>query len=180
MDLNTSNEVTEKICNLFDTHEVEYKIIFHPECRTSAESTEARIKGGGGYVIGAKAILMKVECKKNGNYFDVFVLPGINQIDSKIIKKYLKNRYADFNKFRFSTADEMANITGGLVPGTMPPFGSKIFENLNHLYIESSLLDYDVIGFNAACLTQSLIVPCKEYIQLAFPTDIFPFAKSSI
>ena len=70
----------------------------------------------------------------------------------------------------------MSQQTGGLLPGTMPPFAQPIFPQLSHLFIDSSLLDHQVIGFNAACLTQSLVVATSDYIKVASPTDIFSFS----
>jgi len=169
--LTEGTEATEKIIHLFDSHKVKYQRIFHAECRTSEESAKARAEGGGGYVIGAKAILMKVE-RKTGSFFDVFVLPGSNKIDSKVLKKKLDN----LKSFRFSTAEEMAEKTGGLVPGTMPPFAKPIFEDLGHLFIDSLLLEHELVGFNAACLTQSIVVSSQDYVRVATPAAIFPFS----
>ena len=177
INLAEATPATEKIISLLDAHKVNYKRIEHPECKTSEESAKARAQGGGGFVIGAKAILMKVERKEAGIEFHVFVLPGDKQIDSKTLKKSLKIQFNDFKRFRFSTAEEMAEQTGGLIPGTMPPFGQPIFEKISHLFIDSSLLDHEVIGFNAACLTHSLVISTQNYIKVAAPTDIFRFSS---
>lgn len=161
-----------KILHLFDSNSISYKLISHAECRTSEESTKARAEGGGGIVIGAKAILMKVERKQEGSEFDVFVLPSNKKIDSKLLKSQLNK----LKSFRFSTALEMAEKTFGLVPGSMPPFANPIFDELENLFIDSSLLKHNIIGFNAACLTQSIIVSCHDYIQVANPSAIFSFS----
>lgn len=167
--------ITQKIINFLDNEKIKYKRILHQECRTSQESSEARAQGGGGIVIGAKAILMKVDRKEVGTEFHVFVLPGEKQIDSKVLKKALKAQFNDFARFRFSTTNEMSEITGGLIPGTMPPFGKPIFENIAHLFIDSTLLEHEIIGFNAACLTQSLIISTQDYLKVAFPSKILSF-----
>ncbi|NEP59585.1 MAG: hypothetical protein F6K31_21670 [Symploca sp. SIO2G7] len=177
INLNAATPATEKIISLLDSNNIDYRRIHHPECRTSEESAKARAEGSGGFVIGAKAILMKVERKEVGTEFHVFVLPGNKQINSKILKKSLKNQLDDFSRFRFATAEEMAEQTDGLIPGTMPPFGRPIFENLVHLFIDSYLLDHEVLGFNAACLTQSLIVSTQDYIKVAYPTNLFAFSN---
>ncbi|MGK7883749.1 MAG: YbaK/EbsC family protein [Crocosphaera sp.] len=177
LNLTEATPQTEKIISLLNSNNIDYQHIHHPECRTSSQSAEARAKAGGGFVIGAKAILMKVERKTAGSEFYVFVLPGDKQINSKILKKSLKRKFEDFNRFRFSTVEEMAEQTEGLVPGTMPPFAQPIFDKLAHLFIDTALLDHQVVGFNAACLTQSLIVPTQDYIKVASPTDIFSFSS---
>ena len=176
INLTEATPATEKIINLLDKNEINYQLINHQECRTSEESAKARAEGGGGWVVGAKAILMKVDRKEIGSEFYVFVLPSDRQINSKTLKKSLKSKFNDFKAFRFSTAEEMAIETGGLLPGTMPPFGKPIFDKLTHVFIDNLLLKYDIIGFNAACLTQSLIVSTQDYLKVACPTDIFPFS----
>jgi Ala-tRNA(Pro) deacylase len=177
INLTEATPATERIISLLENHNINYKRIHHPECRTSEESAKARAEGGGGFVIGAKAILMKVDRKEIGSEFDVFVLPGDKQINSKSLKKAFKQQFNDFNRFRFSTTEEMVEQTGGLIPGTMPPFSKPIFDKLAHLFIDSSLLDYEILGFNAACLTQSLIVSTQDYIKVAAPTCIFSFSS---
>ncbi|MGK7939082.1 MAG: YbaK/EbsC family protein [Crocosphaera sp.] len=176
LDLTLATPATQKIISLFDAHHLHYQLVDHPQCRSSSESLQARANAGAGVVTGAKAILMKVNRKTIPGQFDVFVLPGNKQIHSKILKQFLKKQFEDFNRFRFSTPEEMSQQTGGLLPGTMPPFAQPIFPQLSHLFIDSSLLDHQVIGFNAACLTQSLIVSTPDYLQVASPTDIFSFS----
>ena len=175
-DLTQATSATEKIISSFDENKVIYKLLHHSECRTSEESAKTRAEAGAGIIIGAKAILMKIELKQAGSEYSVFVLPGDKLIDSKNLKKSLKARFSNFKSFRFSTPEEMADITNGLQPGTMPPFGQPIFENISHLFVDSTLLEHDVVGFNAACLTQSLIVDTEAYIKVASPSDIFLFS----
>lgn len=162
---------TLKICALLDSNSVEYKLISHPETLTSEDSFKARAQAGGGYVTGAKAILMKSAPKQGGSEFNVFVLPGNRKISSKALKKQLQVK-----SLRFANREEMSEKTGGLVPGSMPPFASPIFTDLSNLFVDALLLETEVIGFNAASLTQSIIVPCKDYISVANPTAIFPFS----
>ncbi|BAQ66953.1 YbaK/EbsC family protein [Geminocystis sp. NIES-3709] len=175
VDLTQPTQATDKIIALFQNSDIDYKHIHHDECRTSEESQKARAEGGAGIVIGAKAILMKIDLKQTESQFWLFVLAGDKSIDSKSLKKSLKQKFSDFKKFRFSTAEEMAEVTNGLQPGTMPPFGKPIFADIAHLFIDRSLLNHDVVGFNAACLTQSLVIPTKDYIKVAHPTDFFDF-----
>jgi Ala-tRNA(Pro) deacylase len=176
INLTEATPATKKIISLLDNNSINYQLISHQACRTSEESAKARADGGGEWVVGAKAILMKVDRKEMGAEFYVFVLPSDRQINSKTLKKSLKIKFDDFKAFRFSTAEEMAIETGGLLPGTMPPFGKPIFNNLTHIFIDNLLLEHEVIGFNAACLTQSLIISTQDYLKVACPTDVFAFS----
>lgn len=178
MDLHEPNAVTENICHLLDNKQVSYKLISHPECRTSEESAKARAQGGGGQITGAKAILMRISRKRNDAEFGVFVLPGDRQLDSKALKKALKNQFADFKSFRFATATEMEQLTEGLIPGTMPPFASSIFDRIDLLYIDEELLERESVGFNAGCLTRSIVISSQNYLKTVSPQAIFAFSKS--
>lgn len=164
---------TTKLLNYLQENQVEYQYLTHPECKTSKESREARINAGGDDVIGAKAIVLKMDRKGSGSEFNLLVLPGTHKLDSSIIKAYFK---ADIKSFRFATTEELAALTG-LVPGSIPPFTQPILNQLNHLFVDLALLEHDKIGFNAASLTQSLIIETKDYLRVANPTDLFAFSQ---
>jgi prolyl-tRNA editing enzyme YbaK/EbsC (Cys-tRNA(Pro) deacylase) len=168
-----NQDALQQIMTLFEQHSFDYKHVSHPETRTSEECFKGRAVASGEYVIGAKAILLKMERKSSGIEFNVLVLPGDKKIDSKMLKKELQN----LKRSRFATPTEMAKLTGGLVPGSMPPFASSIFPELNHLFIDTSLLEHKRIGFNVASLTDSLIVNCDDYIEVAKPTAILTFSR---
>lgn len=165
---------TTKLINYFEENQVKYQHLNHPECKTSKESREARINAGGGDVTGAKAIVIKMDRKGSGSEFNLLVLPGTHKVDSSIIKAYFK---ADIKSFRFATTEELAELTGGLVPGSIPPFVQPILDKLNHLFVDFALLEHEKIGFNAASLTQSLIIETKDYLRVAKPTDLFAFSQ---
>lgn len=159
----------------FSDHQFDHKRFAHPECHTSQQSLKARQTYGGETVIGAKALLIQLKPKgANANrQWAVFVLPGTTRkLNSKAIKSYL-----GVKSLRFATPEELSELTGGLVPGSMPPFGSTVFKALDALYVDTSLTQYQRIGFNAASLTESLIVNGKDYLQVAQPTAIFDFSE---
>jgi len=54
-----------------------------------------------------------------------------------------------------------------------------VFEGLDRLYIDAGLIEHDLVGFNLAELTRSLIVSRAHYLELAGPTAILPFAVSN-
>ncbi|MBD2485598.1 YbaK/EbsC family protein [Planktothrix sp. FACHB-1365] len=166
-------EHTQKLLNYLLENQVKYQYLTHPECKTSKESREARIKAGGDDVIGAKALVIKMDRKGSGSEFNLLVLPGTRKLDSSVLKQYFK---AEIKSFRFATTEELADLTEGLVPGSIPPFAHPIFDTLNHLFVDSALLDHEKIGFNAASLTQSLIIHTQDYLKLAQPTHIFAFS----
>lgn len=170
-----NHPATQDIFKLLHERNVMFRVVTHPPCRTSEESAKARAAGGGGVVCGAKAIVVKAKRKLGGSEFDVFVLPG----PAKIISKLLLAHLTDIKDFRFATPAELAEHTGGLLPGMMPPFGRPIFVGIDHLFVDASLLEQQLIGFNAADLTQSIVVGASDYVAAAAPTEIFSFSSNA-
>jgi prolyl-tRNA editing enzyme YbaK/EbsC (Cys-tRNA(Pro) deacylase) len=159
----------------FSEHQLDYKRITHPPCRTSQESLEARQTYGGEKVTGAKALVIQLKPKgaNSNRQWAVFVLPGTTKkLDSKAIKSHF-----GIKSMRFATPEELSKLTEGLVPGSMPPFGPTVFPNLDALYVDTSLTQYLRIGFNAASLTESLIVNGQDYLRVAKPNAIFSFSQ---
>jgi prolyl-tRNA editing enzyme YbaK/EbsC (Cys-tRNA(Pro) deacylase) len=157
---------TDTITKLFDEKGLPYKKISHGPCRTSEESAAARAEGGGGLVVGAKALLLKFRHPGAGA-FGVYVLAGSSKLDPKAID----------SKFRMATAEEMAEQTGGVQPGAMPPFATPIFPALQNLFFDTSFVDADgLVGFNAGDHCISLVVHVKDLVVAAAPNRIFPFS----
>lgn len=163
-------EKTQIIFDLLDRASISYHHLTHQETRTCQDSQEARASLGLGNVVGAKSILIKMKYK-SVNEHNVFVLPGNQKINSKTLKKY----FDGLKSLRFVTPEEMADLTGGLVPGSMPPFAQQIFPRLDYLYVDNSLLEQNLIGFNVASLTQSVVLSTQDYIKVANIAAVFSF-----
>lgn len=161
------SHVTDKITGRFDELSLPYQKIGHEHCHTSEQSAQARVQAGGGLVVGAKALLLKLNRGRGPAEFSVFVLAGNRKLDPKAIK----------GKFRFASSEEMADKTGGVQPGAMPPFAKPIFHLLDHIYFDTALVRADeLVGFNAADHCISLVVHVRDLILAASPTDVFPFS----
>jgi len=96
-----------------------------------------------------------------------------NGINSKTTKSHL-----GVNSLRFAIPEEQSKLTGGLAPGSMPPFGPTVFKTVGALYVDTSLMQDLCISFNAASLTESLIVNGKDYLCVAQPNAVFSFSQS--
>lgn len=161
------SNITNTITKLFDEKGLTYRKVTHGPCRTSEESAAARAEGGGGLVVGAKALLLKLRRPGGEGEFGVFVLAGTSKLDPKAVGA----------KFRLATAEEMADQTGGLQPGAMPPFAAPVFPALGNLYFDSALAEADeMVGFNAGDHCVSLVVHVRDLILAASPSRIFPFS----
>lgn len=161
-----------RLLQYLDEMDIIYKIIDHPECRTSIESAQARALGGRDNTIGAKALLIKADFVTGEQQYHLLILPGIKKIDKIILKK----NYPDLKRFRFASQDELAHVMDGLVPGSVPPLGKVLFPKIAKTLVEKSLFDYETIGFNAACLTKSIIMLSTEYAKLTAGMEITEFA----
>ena len=167
-----SNPHKDLVDHLLESGE-QFNLVEHAECRSSVESAEARSTAGFPQAIGAKAILVKLKVRNEPDCFALFVLPGTFRLDSEAIKSSLPN----VKKFRFVTKEEMKEITGGLEPGMMPPFGAPVFPQIAKLFYDNSLNDYSCVGFNAACLTKSVIMSTVSLFAAALPSKTFRFSK---
>jgi len=152
--------VFNKIKNLLEYNNIEYKAIHHEPTTTSEASAEVR---GEDLKIGGKALVMKI-----GDEFKLFILSASLKVDSKKIKSYFK-----IKKIRFAQSDELMSLTG-LVPGSVPPFGRPILDL--DLYVDRSIVANDRIAFNAGSLTDSIIMGTDDFIKIAKPS-IIDFSK---
>lgn len=154
--------ILDSIRKLLADNGVQFREVHHEPTLTSADSARAR---GEELRIGGKALLMKGD-----GAYRLFVLPADRRVDSPAIRRELGIR-----KLRFATADELAELTG-LVPGSVPPFGSPVlpFE----LFVDERLCENDRIAFNAGSLTDSIILSVDDYLAVAKPLRIFAFADS--
>ena len=177
----------ERILKLLDENEIQFTSLHHEETRTSADSARVR---GVDLSTGGKALVLKVrndndssgsdhdhddhgdgdddDDKNNG--FALFIVSAVRQLNTKKIKKEFQVK-----DVRFATKEELAALTGGLVPGSVPPFGRPIL-NLD-LYVDTSIAENEIIAFNCGSLTDSIIMSVKDYLAVAAPTKVFAFSK---
>ena len=154
-----STETFHAIKNLLDEHSITYREVHHEPTPTSAEAAKAR---GEDISIGGKAILLKV-----GKVFNLFVLSAALKVDSARIKAHFKAK-----KLRFASAEELLDLTG-LVPGSVPPFGTPLLPFT--LFVDRSIRQNERIAFNAGSLTDSIVMDVEDYLKIASPT-VFDFS----
>ena len=156
-----ADEVLERIRDALSQAGVDFREIAHAPTHTSEESARVR---GESLAVGAKALLLKTD-----DSFRLFVLPADRQLDTKKIKQELKVKST-----RFATSEELLELTG-LVPGSVPPFGTPIlpFE----LYGDTAIGTVeDKVAFNAGSLALSIVMKASDWKMIAKPTQ-FSFAK---
>ena len=153
-------EVYRRIQAYLQESGVHFRELHHEPTRTSEESARVRgeeLRNGG------KAILLKVD-----GVFRLFVLSAARRLDSSKVKQHF-----GVKRLRFATRAELLELTG-LEPGSIPPFGSPIFDM--ELFVDSSITENERIAFNAGSLTDSIIMNVKDYLRLSEPV-IFDFSS---
>ena len=154
------DEVYRRIRAYLQESGVHFRELHHEPTRTSEESARVRgeeLRNGG------KAILLKVD-----GVFRLFVLSAARRLDSSKVKQHF-----GVKRLRFATRAELLELTG-LEPGSIPPFGSPIFDM--ELFVDSSITENERIAFNAGSLTDSIIMKVKDYVRLSEPV-IFDFSS---
>ena len=151
--------ISQKIRDWLHQNDVAFREVHHEPTRTSEESARAR---GEALQTGGKALLIKVDAD-----FRLFVLSADRKLDSGAIRSHFAAK-----KTRFASAEELKEMTG-LVPGSVPPFGTPILPF--PLYVDPSIFENERIAFNAGSLTDSIVMPTADYRRLAEP-EVFVFA----
>lgn len=136
-----------------------YESFAHEHVRTSEEA--AALRSNYSLKEGAKALIIRVKVKGEGKKFIMVVIPGDKKFDSAKVKKAA---YA--NDLRFATEQEVAEITAGVKPGGVPPFG-----NLFGLSVlcDSEVTKQPKIIFNAG-RNYSIAMNSQDYVDLVKPT----------
>jgi prolyl-tRNA editing enzyme YbaK/EbsC (Cys-tRNA(Pro) deacylase) len=151
--------VLDRIRAWLSNENVSFREAHHEPTRTSEESARAR---GEEMRVGGKALLIKVD-----DTFRLFVLSADRKLDSAAIKRHFGAK-----RTRFATPEELMEMTG-LVPGSVPPFGTPILPF--PLYTDPSVFENDRVAFNAGSLTDSMVIPIADYRRLALP-EVFTFS----
>ena len=141
----------------------DYKLLAHPPARTSQQSASARGGQGETLAIGAKALILRPQRQPD---CCMAVLPGSMRLDGSRVREQI-------GKFRFATPEELAQATGQLVPGAVPPLLLPTMAGVARLYIDRALQNFERVGFNAAALDQSVVMRADDYFSLVASTAIW-------
>ena len=153
--------VTGKIIDLLAAEGCWYETFQHQAVRTSEEAAAAR--PGYGLNQGAKAIILRVKRSKRDKSFVMLVFPADRKFDSKRVKAHFKAR-----DLRFASETEVSALTGGVLPGGVPPFGS-LFDL--PVYAAPELFNVETIVFNAGDRRFSLAMRAADYSRLERPAE---------
>jgi len=150
------------IRGLLDRNVIPYEVLEHEPVYTSEQAAKVR---GVELKTGVKALILKTG---EGSF-----VMGLVAADRKIDLKKLA-KIAGTKKLGLASSQEVLEITGCEV-GSVHPFG-----NLHGLptYMDSSILENDMVNFNAGLHTISIQMSVKDLIKAIRPV-VKDFSKNS-
>jgi len=138
----------------------------HDPCRTSEDSVRVRCEGGWSDTTlhsGAKAMLLV--SKDQGSA--LLVLPADGRLSWKKVRTALPGTKS--SGWRLASEEEVSNITGGCVPGSVPPFGSAFQGQKVSTYADVGFKHIDRINFNCGLRTRSIRLATEDFIKIESP-----------
>ena len=153
------HKTVEKIKELLKEKGIEYKTFEHEAVRTSEEANS--IRPGYSLAQGAKALIVRLRKKNEEDRFVMLVLPGDKKFDSKKVKKLF-----GVSDVTFAKEDQVMELTGGVKPGGVPPFGN-LFDL--EVIMDPSLEENEEIIFNAGDRSVSIAMKYEDYLKVVKP-----------
>jgi len=135
------NRVYEKLINLLDSNQVEYKLFSHKEALTYEELAEVQKETG---FIGAE---MKCLVLKAGEKLIIYVTLQGEKVNFDAIKEKL-----GVNKVRLSTPEELSEYFGAK-PGCAYPFG---FDAQYDIYVDPKIYEQEWMLFSPVVPTKTV------------------------
>ena len=151
--------IVEKIRSLLKEKNIIFETFEHEAVRTSEEAAKVRT----GYTIqqGAKALIVRAKISNQDKRFVMVVVPGDKRFDNQKLKNLLSAK-----DIRFATETEVGQLTDGVQPGGVPPFGNLFGLDV---YADKSLVNQQKIIFNAGDKRYSIGMSSQDYIQVVHP-----------
>jgi Ala-tRNA(Pro) deacylase len=162
-------DITSTLVGFLQNSGAPFTLLEHEPCRTSVESAAARASAGAPDAVGAKALVVMVGEPLRPA---IIVLPGVRRLDGRLARRR-------FQRLRFATKQELAEATGGLEPGMVPPFGSQVFPLVTELYVDTAICDHRLVGFNASRLDRSVLMTSSDYLRICGATEVLPLSVDS-
>lgn len=145
------------ILDLLRSNHFWFESFEHEEVRTSEEA--ARMRPEYRLDQGAKALIIKAYLNDGTDKIFMMVMPANLKLDSKKVCNVVGAK-----KIRFSTEEEVSQVTEGVKVGGVPPFGNLFgLETI----IDPRLFDNDRIVFNAGDRRFSIAMNSADYKRIA-------------
>ena len=151
--------VVSQILELIKKQNYWFETFEHEPVRTSEEAAQIR----DGYTLhqGAKAMIIRVKKSSTEKFFAMLVLPGDMRFDGNKVKQIFAAK-----DIRFATVEEVAQVTQGVLPGGVPPFGNLFGLEV---IVDPAVLANEKIIFNAGDRSFSVGMKSADYQELLKP-----------
>ena len=153
------HKVVSKIAELLESGGYWFETFEHEPVRTSEEA--GKVRTGYSLAQGAKAMIVRVKKSTTDKSFVMLVLPGDRRFDFAKVKRLFEAR-----DIRFATEEEVIKLTGGVLPGGVPPFGNLFGLKV---YAEETLFQNAKIIFNAGDRRFSIAMKSEDYKKFINP-----------
>ena len=155
----------DKVLKLLQANNCWHETFQHEAVRTSEEAAKTRP----GYTLhqGAKAMIVRI--KNPDRKFVMLVLPADLRFDNTKVKSFLATK-----DLRFATEQEIGELTGGVQPGAVPPFGNLFGLDV---VVDPGLFENEKIVFNAGDRCFSVAMRSEDYKRLVNP-QVTSFARA--
>lgn len=151
--------VVSKIIYLLKDSNYWFETFEHEAVRTSEEA--AKIRTGYSIEQGAKAMIVRVKKSNTDKKFVMLVVPGNLRFDERKVKELFEAK-----DIRFATEAEVDSVTGGVLPGGVPPFGNLFGLEV---IVDPKLLENEKIIFNSGDKRHSIAMKSADYVKLVRP-----------
>ncbi len=150
--------IAQYIIDLLEEHDCWHESFHHEAVRTSEEAAAERED----YTLrqGAKAIIIRAKIPNKGKQFLMLVFPADRKFDVNKVKAALGAK-----DIRFATEAEVEELTDGVKPGGVPPFGNRFGLQV---VCDPSLFENERIVFNAG-RTTSIGMLSSDYRRFVEP-----------
>ena len=145
--------LTRRIVELLDARGVAYRLLRHPEVRTSEEASRVR---GTPLEAGAKALVCHADDR-----IVLIVVPADARLDNRAFRQQ-----AGVKNVRMIDAERVQELVGAPV-GAVPPFGSLFGMPT---YADHEVVVRDLIAFNVGARDVSVTMAGPDYQSLEQPT----------
>ena len=154
--------VVAQIEELLRANNFWHERFLHEPVQTSEEAAKIRPE----YALkqGTKSLIVKAKRQGEEKRFIMVIVPG----DKKFDRKKLKSQTV-YDDARFATPEEVAELTGGILPGGVPPFGNLF--NLP-VFADKMVFDNEKIIFNAGYRRVSIAMRSDAYRTLVNPVVV--------
>ena len=149
-------QLSNQLQRFLDSHQVKYAVSSHPTAFTAREVAFVEH-------LPAREVAKLVVVFGDGNYH-MIVIPASRLVDFQEVRHTL-----GLSQARLATEDELAKLFPDCELGAMPPIGALY--NLP-VYLDSSLLDEDMIAFNAGTHRTVIHMRTEDYRALVKPTMV--------